>query len=453
MYRKSLLGKPNPKILEYTSSIEGDREIVDEVIESLIAHVKNLKDLKMIPCDKGNLILKELKSLLENPDPLFSLKAEDVHEAIEIYLTGRIGEDEGYLALGKSRNDHVSSALRLKTKKILIEQIKALMEFRQILLERAESNLTTIMPAFTHMQPAQPSTFAHYLCYIEETLAECTKALLFFLKMVDKSPLGSGAVGSTSVPIDRKKLAKTLFSDMVINSISATSNRDFLSMVCSIDTGLSVFLSRIAGDVTVFTTPQFGYFILPQEHLATSSMMPQKKNPVTMEMARAWSGEAIGHLTAILTILKSVPTGYSLDLQSANKHAIAILKGTLETINVFSDLFKKIEVNEDKMRKDAQIFPILATDVAERITMKTGMPYRKVYWEVATLIKENDFYAKIKEKYGIEITLDEGIKKRVIGSPDPEMVKQYIKIAKRGLKKDASDLEKKRKIGMNEALQ
>ena len=193
MYRKSLLGKPNPKILEYTSSIEEDREIVDEVIESLIAHVKNLKDLKIIPRDKGDLILKELKSLLENPDPLFSLEAEDVHEAIEIYLTDRIGKDEGYLALGKSRNDHISSALRLKTKEILIEQIKSLMEFRQVLLEKAETNLNTIMPAFTHMQPAQPSTFAHYLCYIEETLAEYTKALLFFLKIVDKSPLGSGA--------------------------------------------------------------------------------------------------------------------------------------------------------------------------------------------------------------------------------------------------------------------
>ena len=445
MYRKNLLGDIDSEILSYISSMEEDRELVKEVIESLIAHVKALASQNLIPAEKGEKILKELENLLEDPSPLFKIEAEDVHEAIEIYLKQKLGEDEGYLALGKSRNDHVSAALRLKAKKLLIEQIKEVLTFRGILLEKAKNHLTTIMPAFTHLQPAQPSTFAHSLCYIEETLATYTKALFFALEIVDSSPLGAGAVGGTSVPLDRKKLGKELFSGIVFNSINAVSNRDFLGIACSIDVNLSVFLSRIAEDIVIFSTSQFNYLRLPKEHLATSSMMPQKKNPVTMEIARAWGAESIGHFVALLTILKGLPTGYNLDMQEANKHALKILKGTLETLRIFTDLFAKIEVNEANLLRDAKIFPILATDIAEKVALASGRPYREVYGEIAKLVKESEsaeeFYAKVEKKYGIKISLEEGIKKPVIGSPNPEKVKEYIELAEKCLKEDYAKLK------------
>jgi len=444
MYRKNLLGDIDPGILSYISSMEEDKELVEEVIESLIAHVKTLLCQGLVPQEKGERILKELQSLLKNPSVLFEIEAEDIHEAIEIYLKEKLKEDEGYLALGKSRNDHVASTLKLKAKKLLIEQIMSLITFRGILLEKAKAHLTTVMPAFTHLQPAQPSTFAHYLCYIEETLSTYTKALFFALEVVDASPLGAGAVGGTSVPLDRKKLAEGFFGGIVFNTINATSNRDFLGIVCSIDVNLSVFLSRIAEDMVVFSTPQFNYFKFPSEHLATSSMMPQKKNPVTMEIARAWGAESIGHLVALLTILKGLPTGYNLDMQEANKHALKILKGTLTTIRIFVDLFAKIEVNNEKLLRDAGIFPILATDIAEKIALESGSPYREVYGEIARLVRDSksteEFYNKVQEKYGIKVSLKEGIKKPVVGSPNPEKTKEYIGIAEKTIEEDLNKI-------------
>ncbi|ASJ15962.1 argininosuccinate lyase [Thermococcus chitonophagus] len=425
MYRKALLGDTTSFVLDYISSMEEDREIVVEVIECLEAHVESISHL--IPQEAKKKILKALKELKENPGVLFNIEAEDVHEAIEIYLRDKIGEAEGYLALGKSRNDHVACALRLKVKKLLKEQIKELQELKRVLVEKAKENLNTIMPSFTHLQPAQPSTFAHYLSHIIELVNLYIDFLEFALGRLDESPLGAGAVGGTSVPLNREN---TLFSRIAENSIYATSSRDFLLLACSIDVSLSIALSRIAEDLVVFSTPNFNYVELPKEHLATSSMMPQKKNPVTMEVARAWAGEALGHFVAMATILKGLPTGYNLDMQEANKHAFAILKGTLTTIKVFRDAFKGMKINPGAMLRDAKLFPILATDIAEKISLKTGRPYREVYMEVASLIRDSksveELYSKISELYGIEVSLEEGIKKPVEGSPNPKLVKEFL---------------------------
>ncbi|AFK21965.1 argininosuccinate lyase [Pyrococcus sp. ST04] len=445
MYRKALLGETNELALKYISSMEEDREIVGEVIECLIAHVKGLLHSELIPPDKGELILMELLELKKNPEPLFSIEAEDIHEAVEIYLKKKIGGDEGYLPLGKSRNDHVACALRLKTKKILKEQIKEVLSLRKVLIEKAKENLQTLMPSFTHLQPAQPSTFAHYLCSIVETLEMYTDMLFFALKVVDKSPLGAGAIGGTTVPLDREYIGKLLFSSVVENSIYATSSRDFLAVACSADVLLSISLSRVAEDLIIFSTPNFNYIQLPREHLATSSMMPQKKNPVTMEVARAWGGEALGHFVALMTILKGLPTGYNLDMQEANKHALKILQGTLETLRIFKNAFEGIKINPENMIRDSKVFPILATDIAEKIALATGKPYRDVYVEIASIIRDSEsveeFYSRISKKYGIDVSLEEGILKPVLGSPDPEQVKNFLWRAEKKLEEDSRKLK------------
>ena len=441
MYREALLGGIDQKTLSYISSMEEDREIAGEVIEALLAHLEELKAAGLIEGEKADAIAAELKKLLEDPSPLFEVDAEDVHEAIEILLRQRLGTIEGYLPLGKSRNDHVAAALRLKTKKLLTEQLREIIKLRLVLLERAESYVNVPMPAFTHLQPAQPSTFAHYLLAIEEGLADYTRALLAARALTDRSPLGAGAVGGTSVPLNRERLGKSLFSDTVVNSVYATSSRDFLAVACSIDASLSVFISRIAEDFVVFSTPNFDYLELPSEHLATSSMMPQKRNPATMEVARAWGGEAIGHLTALLAILKGLPTGYNLDIQETNKHAFAILKGTLETLAILRDVLSKAEPKEASMLRDSRVFPILATDIAERVSLSTGRPYREVYSEIASIIRESgsveEFYEKVREIYGIDAGLEEGIKKPVMGSPNPEKVREAIELARKRLVEDS----------------
>ena len=444
MYRESLLGKIDRKILNYISSLSEDREIAYEVLEVLKAHVETLHAQKLIPQEAGKRILKELEVLMNNPEELFKMDAEDIHEAIEIYLNNRLGKIAGYIPLGRSRNDHISAALRLKTKRMLKRQIEELIKLRDILLKRGEDHLFTMMPACTHLQPAQISTFAHYLCYIEEELAEYTKIIFEIYRVVDKSPLGGGAVAGTMVPIDRVALGKKLFDGVVWNSIRASGSREFLSLALSVDTSLSVFLSRIVEDMIVFSLPQFSYIILPADHAATSSMMPQKRNAATMEIARAWGAESIGHLVAFLGTLRALPSGYNLDMQESNHHAYAILKNTLKAIQIFSDFFSKIEVNSERMKEDTEIYPILATDMAERIALKRSMPYRAVHAEIAKFIGESrnsdEFYSTVKRKYGLEMNPQESILRPVMGSPDPKDVKKYIEQAKKLLEEHKSEL-------------
>ena len=440
MYRNNLLGELDHTTLEYTSSLKEDAAISGEVIQSLMAHVRGLTEQSLIPQEKGEILMKELKNLLDDPSPLFSLESEDIHEALEIHLKARLGSDEGYLALGKSRNDHIAAALRLKTKNLLLSQIEEMIAFREVLYGEIKKSLYLIMPAFTHLQPAQPSTFAHYLTYIEEMLSVYTGALFFSLEIVDKSPLGAGAVCGTRVPLDRKLLSRGLFNGMVENSIAATSTRDFLHLACSVDTNLSVFLSRIAEDLILFSTPQFQYIAVHPEHLSTSSMMPQKKNVVTMEIARAWGAESIGHLTALLTISKGLPTGYNLDLQEATNHGIHIMKKTLDTIKIFSLIFKNIEVHEENLLRDSKIYPIMATDIAEEISLQTKEPYRNVYEKIAQLLKNStsteDFYHKINTAYNISIDLYKGLEKPVKGSPNPKHVISYLDSARTKIAED-----------------
>ena len=430
MYRKALLGKVDEDLLKYTSSMEDDRNLVEEVIEILIAHVKYLTDEKLIPYEAGDRIKRELEKLRKNPEQLFDIEAEDIHEAVEIYLNEKLGSIAGYLPLGRSRNDHVAAALRLKTKKFLLEEIKLLHELRCVLLRRAEGYTDAIMPAFTHLQPAQPITFAHYLCHFEEILRDYSTLLSNILDIVDKSPLGSGAVGGTRVPLDREKLGRALFSDIVKNTLTGVSSRDFMYLAGAINASLSTSLSRIAEDMIVFSTPQFDYLIVPEEHLATSSMMPQKRNLATMEIARAWAGKCAGHLVSLLAVHKALPTGYNLDMQEANSTLIEILNGTIATIRIFIDFFEKIEINEKNLRRDTKIYPVLVTDLAEIISLKERLPYREVHKIIAETVKNSgnteEIYRNIENKFGIKITLREGIEKTVIGSPSPEKVMMCI---------------------------
>lgn len=441
MYREALLGDTSELTLSYISSMDEDRELVGEIIEALFAHLRELREGGLVSGKKASAIEAELKKLLNDPSPLFGVEAEDVHEAIEVFLRERLGSLEGYLPLGKSRNDHVAAALRLKTKRLLLEQLRELIKLRFVLIDKAEEYTDVPMPAFTHLQPAQPSTFAHYLLSIEEGLADYTEAVQTALKVADRSPLGAGAVGGTSVPLNRERLGSSLFSGTVVNSIYATSSRDFLTLACAIDASLSVFISRIAEDFVVFSTPNFDYIELPKEHLATSSMMPQKRNPVTMEIARAWGGEAIGHLTALLAVLKGLPTGYNLDIQETNKHAFRILNGTLETLRILRDILSKVRPKAENMLRDSAVFPIMATDVAERVAVSTGRPYREVYAEVAGIIRESgsveEFYREVRERYGLEVSLEEGLHKPVLGSPNPEKVREAIDLARKRLVKDS----------------
>lgn len=453
-YRDALLGDASNKVVSFTSSMEEDRLIVNEVIDVLVAHVKHLISMELIPPESGNKILTALDNLSRNTDELFKISAEDVHEAIEIYLRNTLGGEAGWLPLGRSRNDHVVAALRLKTKKLVIECVGEILKLRKLLIEKAYQNLETLLPLATHLQLAQVSTVAHYLMYIEEMLRDFTNILYYTLSdFIDKSPLGSGAIAGTTVPIDRFELAKLLgFKGLVYNTLYATSSRDFISVTASIMTSLSVALSRVAEDFIIWATPQFNFIEPPSSHLATSSMMPHKKNLVSMEVLRAWGGEAIGHLAAILSVIKSVPSGYNLDLQEVTKHLLRLLLNSIEALTILRDFIKYMEFKDKVLNEEVQKHLLTVTDLAEHISMKYHIPYRDTHKEVASVIKKlgttdiNVICFELSKKLGInaedllKVVKPENVlrARKVAGSPNPQLMLLTIKESEKLLDSDCS---------------
>lgn len=452
LYREALLGKSNERITIFTSSLEEDKLIVKEVIEVLIAHTSHLRDRGLIPQDSAIKILSELNRLLKDSSVLFTMNVEDVHEAIEVHLRNVVGDDAGWLALGRSRNDHVAAALRLKTKKVIITLMDELINLRSTVINKARKYIDVPLPTFTHLQPAQISTVAHYLTYIEELLRMYTNILNYILtEVIDKSPLGSGASAGTIVPIDRHELARLSgFSDVVVNTLFATTSRDFISITASVLTSLLTSLSRIAEDFIIWCSPQYGYIIPPLTHLSTSSIMPHKRNLVTMEVIRALGGEAIGHLTAILSIVKGAPSGYNLDLQEINKHLLRLLSNTLEVITVFRDFMNGVEFDVERIRSDIMKYPLTTTELAEFLSLKLRIPYRDAHRVVASVIKDvgtNDL-RRICEELGSRLGIDvnelnnvvdigNALRlKEVIGSPNPEAMSKYLREVEDILLKD-----------------
>mgnify|MGYP000247524195 CR=1 FL=1 len=433
LYRNKLLGKGNSRVIKYTSSLTtSDVAIVKEVITVLMAHTRNLARHNLIPGEVADKVIEELKKLHDYPEPLFAMEAEDVHEAIEMYLKNRLGSDAGWIALGKSRNDHVAAALRLKSRKELIKLLWELLSLREVLLEMASRYERVLMPAFTHLQPAQVTTFAHYLLSFDEELSHYMRILRFIInEVLSESPLGAGAGTTTNVPVSRYELARELgFSRLVINSIRATGSRDFIMVISSILTCISLVLSRLAEDFIIFSTPQFNYISVGAEFQDTSSLMPHKRNLIVMEIARAWGAESLGHLMSILAIIKGLPTGYNLDLQEINKHFIYLGEKTIETIAIVRDMLKSIKVNEEHVKADITKHHLLTTDYTELLALKLRKPYREVYELIASLIRHHkgvhEVYKKLSSQLGRTLHPEEVINKPHEGSPNPYYVRKYI---------------------------
>lgn len=442
LYRNALLGKQDSKLTVFISSLEEDKLIVNEVLEVLIAHVKHLKSRELIPSDVASRVLDELSKLLRNSDALFKNIYEDVHEAIEVHLKEALGSDAEWVPLGRSRNDHVAAALRLKARRVLLTISDELLRLRELLLMKARKYVEVPFPAFTHLQPAQVTTIAHYLTHVEEMLRIYTHLIYYLVsEVINKSPLGSAAAVGTVVPVDREELAKLLgFNGFVVNTLLATSSRDFAVLTASTLAALSVSISRIAEDFIIWSTPQYGYVIVHSKHLSTSSIMPHKKNLVTMEVLRAWGGEAVGHLTAILSIIKGLPSGYNLDLQEVNKHLLTLLTGTLEGIAVFRDFVECVEFDVVKIREDLIKYPLTLTELAELISMELRRPYREVHREVASVIRDvgsedlSRVCTALSERLGadlssicINLNPDRVLRlRKQVGSPNPEIMIKYI---------------------------
>ena len=401
--------------------------ILEEVIEVERARVKALVDDNIIPKSDGEKILSCLEELKKEPRKLLEYgEAEDVFEAIELYLQDRIGSVASWFSLGRSRNDHIAATLRLTTKKYIARIMILLIKLRRTLIEKAKIYASTLFPAYTHTREAQPITFGHYLLSIDEELEDHLTLLEKTFEIVDVMPLGAGAVGGTTVNLDRDKIARELgFARHSRNTLYMVSSRGFLILPLGIVTSLLAFLSRITQDLIILSMSRYGIIKIPNKHTATSSIMPHKVNPVTLEILRARVGESLGLFTSILDIYRATPSGYNLDFQEINRISWRIFDNTVEGLTILHDLFSNIEIDEKRSEEISRDPELLTADLAEILSIEKRIPHREAHRIIASKIREKGSKCLLEEYPQLKDSMSFLEKKRFRGSPNPEEVKKF----------------------------
>jgi argininosuccinate lyase len=433
-----------------------------------------LYEIRLLNKDEVASIVNELDRILLHPEKLMKEGFEDIHEALEANLIAKIGGNVGgKVQTGRSRNDQVITDIRIKARDDLISIIFHLISLVRGLLQKSEGNLNSIMPLYTHLQQAQIGNFAHYLLSYSESLIREIDRLFSLYKRINQSPLGAGPIGGSLLPLDRKMTARLLgFDNILSNTIDATSSRDFMIEFLSDMSSIMITLSRIAEDLIIWSSQEFGFIEIHDKHGSTSSAMPQKKNPDPLEMIRSKTALVIGNLTSIMTILKSLPSGYSRDLQDTKIpfwNSIDIVALSLEIVN---DIIASLTVKKDIMSRASNTSYAISLDIAEVLVMKYNIPFRIAHKLVGALVNKSvsnkdkipfkslsgTDIKEILEKMKVSIDPDKlmqivkgthpqrSIKaRRSEGSIDPKQQIKVIKIHKLQLEKYMSDAQKKKK--------
>ena len=370
---------------KFTSSRKDDARLADAVLAINKAHVVMLMEQKIIQWQDGAKILAALsKQNSQNLDP----NAEDVHMAVEEAVLAETGpEIGGNLHIAKSRNDQVTTAIRMALRNDLLNIMHQVLNMQESLLKSASKHTETIILAYTHLQPAQPVTFAHYLLSHVEGLGRDMQRLQSVYERINLCPLGAGALATTSFPINRKTTAKLLgFDDVLENSIDAVGSRDFILETQSTLTLLAVNLSRLAEDLIIWSSPEFGTVELPDEFTSTSSIMPQKKNPEVLEIIRARASYALGDFVASAAALKSLPSTYNLDFQEITPKLWASTDNLSSSISIFAQLIPYLKVSGNVEGKAAAGF-VVATELANMLVQKYNIAFRTSHKIVGSLVK------------------------------------------------------------------
>jgi argininosuccinate lyase len=379
------LGNVREDVAKFTSSRKDDVRLADAVLAINKAHVVMLMEQKIIQWQDGAKILSALqKQNSKKLDP----NAEDVHMAVEEAVLAETGpEVGGNLHIAKSRNDQVTTAIRITLRNELIRIMQLTIDMQQSLLETASKHTKTIILAYTHMQAAQPVTFAHYLLSHVDALGRDLERLQASYKHVNLCPLGAGALATTSFAIDRKKTVQLLgFDDLLENSIDAVGSRDFILETQSALALLAVNLSRLAEDLIIWSSAEFGTVELPDEFTSTSSIMPQKKNPEVLEIIRARASYALGDFVASAAAMKSLPTTYNLDFQEITPKLWASTDNLSSSLSIFAKLIPNLKVSGNVEGKAAAGF-VGATELANMLVRKYGVAFRTSHKIVGALVK------------------------------------------------------------------
>ncbi len=369
---------------DFLSSLAGDERIFKADLAVDRAHVVMLAEQGIIDDEAGDIL--DALADVESAGHGALGGGEDVHEAIESAVIDRVGPDGGKMHTARSRNDEVAACIRYRLRADLLEAVETTLALREALIETAAEYTDTLMPGYTHLQPAQPITVGHFLMSYASTVARDTARLLDAYDRTNESPLGGAAFAGTPFDIDRERTAELLgFDSVVDNSMDASSARDFLAEATSALAIHATTLSGLAEDIVIFANK--GYIDLSDDYSSTSSIMPQKKNPDTLELTRAVAGDAIGELTGLLSTLKGLPRAYNRDLQRAHPHTFRAVDAVVEASAVAAGAVSTASWNESLLAAEAGAGFSTATGIADLLAM-AGLPFRTAHEVVALAAEE-----------------------------------------------------------------
>ena len=374
---------------DFNSSITFDARMYKEDITGSMAHAAMLGKQGIIEAHEAEKIIEGLKVILadiEAGQVEFSIKNEDIHMNIETMLTQRIGDTGKRLHTARSRNDQVAVDFRLYVKQEIPKIIGMVLELEKVLIRKAEANLDTVMPGYTHLQRAQPTTFAHYMMAYANMLRRDVTRLEDCLERMDECPLGAGALATSTYPVDRFQTAAALgFQKPTDNSMDSVSDRDFAIEFLSACSILMMHLSRFSEEIILWCSWEFKFVELDDAYSTGSSIMPQKKNPDVAELVRGKTGRVYGSLVTLLTVMKALPLAYNKDMQEDKECVFDAIDTVEMCLPVFTAMLDTLTVLPKNMRAAASGGFINATDCADYLTKK-GMPFREAYMIVGRLV-------------------------------------------------------------------
>lgn len=436
------------KVDDFNSSIRFDKRMYKQDIKGSIAHATMLGKQNIIPKEDSDKIVAELKNILkdiEDGKVEFEIDAEDIHMNIEKILIERIGDAGKRLHTGRSRNDQVALDIRMYLMDETADIEEMLIHTLNVLVDLASDHTETIMPGYTHLQKAQPVTFAHHLMAYFEMFKRDLSRLRDCRKRTNVMPLGSGALAGTTYPLDREFVASELgFDAVTMNSLDGVSDRDFVIELANCLALVMMHLSRFCEELILWSSNEFSFVEMDDAFSTGSSIMPQKKNPDVAELIRGKAGRVYGHLMGLLTTMKGIPLAYNKDMQEDKEAVFDAIDTVKQCLRVLTPMFSTMQILKDNMKKAALKGFINATDCADYLTKK-GMPFRDAYKTVGQLVAqcvredksladltleeykthsdvfENDVYEAIDLK-----TCVRG--RKVIGGPAPEEVTRQISV-------------------------
>ncbi|HYR77492.1 MAG TPA: argininosuccinate lyase [Pyrinomonadaceae bacterium] len=447
-------GETDRGFAKFNSSLAFDRRLFEADVRASIAHCDGLAGAGVLTIAESEKIKSALSQIMDlgrsQANYFNDLAAEDVHSFVEVRLVEMIGDTGRKLHTGRSRNDQVATDLRLWLREEIDGITSALRDAQEALLDLAEAHRESVIPGYTHLQRAQPVMFAHWCLAYFEMLARDRQRLAEVRKRVNVLPLGSAALAGTSYPIDRDAVARALgFEAVSGNSLDAVSDRDFVIEFAGAASLIMLHLSRLAEDVILYATTEFGFFELSDAVATGSSLMPQKKNPDAMELVRGKTGRVFGHLTALLTMMKGLPLAYNKDMQE-DKEAIFDTADTVSAgLAITSTVLRNVRLNEARAREAASQGYLNATELADYLARK-GVSFREAHETVGRIVRHaierhlelndlslNDlksFSALIEEDVFDSLSLEQTLAtKSQIGGTSPSQVADALAAARASL--------------------